>query len=65
MSQPRIRVDMETATREELVAEVVRLDAVIGRWSEGWNRIVTANTYAWGDLVTDLEGRIAMLEGLL
>jgi hypothetical protein len=54
MSGSKIRIDLDTATREELVAEVVRLDGTCQRWSEGWDSIVEANREAWWDQVLAL-----------
>jgi len=62
---PDLRVDIETASRDELVAEVLRLDAVCNRWAESWHTIVGANAEAWGEMVIELKDRVAMLEGLL
>lgn len=60
-----LRVDLDTATREELVAEVKRLDDVVNRWAEGWHTIVEANTLAWIDAVNSRDARIKMLENLI
>ncbi|QFG10357.1 hypothetical protein J4U00_gp123 [Mycobacterium phage DyoEdafos] len=60
-----IRVDLDTATRAELVAEIQRLHDVNQRWSESWQGIVKANADAWVHQVTELKSRVALLEGLL
>jgi hypothetical protein len=46
-----LRIDPDSATHEELVAEVRRLDEVCGRWAEAWKTIVHANAEAWQDQV--------------
>lgn len=38
-------------TREELLAEIERLEQVNQRWAQSWQSIVTANTEAWTDNV--------------
>lgn len=60
-----IRVDLDTATRDKLVAEIVRLHEVCERWSRSWHGIVNANTQAWIEQVQERDERIAMLERLL
>lgn len=61
----KLRVNLDTATREELVAEVVRLDAVVDRWEKAWHQIVEANTAAWVEYINNRDARIAQLETLL
>lgn len=60
-----IRVDLDTASRDELVAEIQRMEAVNVRWSESWQGIVAANTKAWSDMVLEMQQRVALLERLL
>jgi hypothetical protein len=60
-----LRVDLDTATREELVTEVIRLKAVVDRWSSAWQQIVKANADVWVDQVIELKSRVEMLEKLL
>lgn len=60
-----IRVDLDTATRDELVAEVQRLNEVSKRWSEAWQGIVKANTDAWVDQVTVLSRAVDALRELV
>lgn len=58
----KLRVDLDTATREELVAEVKRLNAVVGRWEDSWHTVVEANTAAWVEYVNNRDARIEELE---
>jgi hypothetical protein len=60
-----VRVDLDTATREELVAEIVRLDMVVDRWEKGWHQIVEANTTAWLSYVNSRDAEIDRLRGLI
>lgn len=60
-----IRVDLEKASREELVAEIHRLDDVGKRWAEAWHQIVEANTAVWIESLEARDARIALLENLL
>lgn len=48
-----IRVSLEKATREELTAEILRLEEVNQRWSSCWKQIVHANAEAWQDMVKE------------
>lgn len=48
-----IRVSLEEATREELTAEILRLEEVNNRWSSCWKQIVYANAEAWQDMVKE------------
>lgn len=59
------RIDPGTATRDELAAEVRRLEEVNQRWASSWRAIVKANTDAWVEQVTELKARVEMLEGLI
>jgi hypothetical protein len=59
------RIDLEAATRDELVAEIQRLNMVCQRWAQSWHKIVEANTAAWIEMVNTQEARIKMLEGLI
>lgn len=61
----KIRIDLDTATREKLVAEVERLNTVVGRWEESWHTIVEANTAAWIEYVNNRDAQIEKLESLL
>jgi len=48
-----IRVDLDTASREDLVAEIIRLHGVCETWATSWRTIVNANTEAWVDQVEE------------
>lgn len=56
-----IKVDLDTATREELVAEIVRQDGMVSHWSACWKTIVHANAEAWEQKVKDAEEERDML----
>ena len=60
-----IRVDLETASRDELVAEIVRLHEVTERWSSAWQGIVAANTKAWVDEVDNVRRELTILQAIL
>jgi len=60
-----IKIDLETATREELVAECLRQHDMNKNWADSWVTIVKANTQAWADHVRELEARVVMLEKLI
>jgi len=57
-----ITVDTTTASREELIAEIERLNAVLTRWEQTWHQIVEANTAAWVDYINQRDLHIAELE---
>lgn len=42
-----LRINPDTATREELIAEVRRLDEVCDCWAQAWQGIISANAQAW------------------
>jgi hypothetical protein len=60
-----VRVDVTSASREDLVSEIQRLAEVCARWSASWRQIVTANAAAWEDRVRELEDQVKALEQLL
>lgn len=60
-----VRVDVTSASREDLVSEIQRLAEVCARWSASWRQIVTANAAAWEDRVRELEDQVKTLEQLL
>ncbi len=60
-----VRVDVTSASREDLVSEIQRLAEVCARWGTSWKQIVAANTAAWEDRVRELEDQVKALEQLL
>ncbi|URG17484.1 hypothetical protein Mbo2_114 [Rhodococcus phage Mbo2] len=60
-----IKVDLETATREELVEEIRRQHEMVQNWANSWVTIVTANAEAWDNQHKADRARIAQLEGQL
>lgn len=61
----KVQVDVETATREELVAEIERLATVCKRWSDSFQAVCKGNAEGWAWQVTELQERVEMLEKLL
>ena len=51
------KIDTFNASKEELIAEIKRMDAVIERWSSGWTDMVAANTKVWQQQYEDLRDR--------
>lgn len=60
-----VRVDVTSASREDLVSEIQRLAEVCARWGDSWKQIVAANTAAWEYRVRELEDQVKALEQLL
>lgn len=60
-----LRIDPDTASHDELVAEVRRLDEVCATWSSAWQGIVKANTDAWLDQVQVLKRAVDALRELV
>lgn len=58
------RIDLNTASREELMAEVLRLNEVIDNWASSWQAIVQANTNVWADMVNDLQAKVRAVQDL-
>lgn len=56
-----VHIDTFNATKDELIAEIERLDGVVGKWSDGWKDIVVANTSVWQDFVTETNIRLALI----
>lgn len=60
-----LRIDPDTATREELIAEVRRLDEVCDRWAQAWQGIIAANAEAWQDQVSWRDELIGKLNTII
>jgi hypothetical protein len=54
-----LKVNPDTATREELVGEVMRLLQQCNTWRDSWHGIVGANTKAFHDEIIELRAEVA------
>lgn len=59
------RKDPAQMSKDELLAEVYRLDRVIGRWKANWHTIINANKEAYEEEIIRLKEHVRLLEGLL
>lgn len=59
-----LKIDVDTASREDLVAEVHRLLAQCNQWRDAWHKIVRANTEAFRDELLERDRKIALLESI-